>query len=40
MTSYEQGSFVEKGGWATPPGGGAADSAVAQARATMLGALN
>ena len=38
LASYEQGSFVEKGGWATPPGG-TADSAVAQACATMLGAL-
>jgi hypothetical protein len=39
MASYEQGSFVEKGGWATPPGGDTADSAVAQACATMLGAV-
>jgi len=39
MASYEQGTFVEKGGWATPPGGGAVDSAVVQACATMLGAV-
>jgi hypothetical protein len=39
MASYSQGSFVEKGGWATPPGSDKANSAVAQACATMLGNL-
>jgi hypothetical protein len=37
VSSYMQGSFVEKGGWATPPG--TDNSAVAQACATMLGNL-
>jgi hypothetical protein len=39
VSAYMQGSFVEKGGWATPPGSDKADSAVAQACATMLGNL-
>jgi hypothetical protein len=39
VSSYMQGSFVEKGGWATPPGTDKANSAVAQACATMLGNL-
>lgn len=34
--SYEQGSFVEKGGWATLPGSDASNYTVAQACATML----
>jgi len=34
--SYQQGSFVEKGGWATLPGGDASDYTLAQACATML----
>jgi hypothetical protein len=34
--SYEQGSYVEKGGWATSPGSDAANYAVAQACATSL----
>lgn len=38
VSSYMQGSFVEKGGWATPPGSNA-NSAVAQACAAMLGNL-
>jgi hypothetical protein len=38
VSSYMQGNFVEKGGWATPPGSNA-NSAVAQACATMLGNL-
>jgi hypothetical protein len=33
------GSFVEKGGWTTLPGSDTANSAVAQACATMLGYL-
>src|SRR3982074_1348550 len=36
VSSYMQGSFVEKGGWATSPGTDKANSAVAQACATML----
>jgi len=39
VASYMQGSFVEKGGWATPPGSEKANSAVAQACATLLGNL-
>lgn len=34
--SYEQGSFVQNGGWATLPGSDAGNYAVAQACATML----
>jgi hypothetical protein len=37
--SYEQGTFVEKGGWATLPGSDASNYAVAQACATMLSNL-
>jgi hypothetical protein len=37
--SYDQGSFVEKGGWATLPGSDASNYAVAQACANMLGNL-
>jgi hypothetical protein len=39
VSAYMQGSFVEKGGWATSPGNDKANSAVAQACATMLGNL-
>jgi hypothetical protein len=39
VSAYMQGSFVEKGGWATTPGSDKANSAVAQACATMLGNL-
>jgi hypothetical protein len=39
VSSYEQGSFVEKGGWATLPGAETANSAVAQACADMLNGL-
>ncbi len=39
-TSWQQGSFISKGGWATMPGGDSANSAVADACATMLGNLN
>jgi len=39
-SSWQQGSFISKGGWATMPGGESANSAVADACATMLGALN
>jgi hypothetical protein len=39
-TSWQQGSFISKGGWATMPGSETANSAVADACATMLGSLN
>jgi len=39
VASYQQGSFIEKGGWATLPGGEGANSAVARACAEMLGSL-
>jgi hypothetical protein len=35
-SSWEQGSFIEKGGWATMPGSTTADSAVARACAEIL----
>ena len=38
-SSWEQRSFVEKGGWATLPGSDWANSAVAQACANMLDSL-
>jgi hypothetical protein len=37
--SYQQGSFIEKGGWATLPGSVDANSAVARACADMLSSL-
>lgn len=39
VSSYQQGSFIEKGGWATLPGSGEANSSVAQACANMLSNL-
>jgi len=39
VSSYQQGSFIEKGGWATLPGSDSANSAVAQACANMLSNL-
>lgn len=39
ISSWEQSTFVEKGGWANMPGGGTANSAVAQSCAAMLGSL-
>jgi hypothetical protein len=39
VSSYQQGSFIEKGGWATLPGGDRADSAVARACGEMLSNL-
>ena len=36
VSSWQQSSFVEKGGWATLPGSDLANSAVAQACANML----
>ena len=39
VSSYMQGTFIEKGGWATLPGSDAANSSVAQACANMLSNL-
>jgi hypothetical protein len=39
VASYQQSTFVEKGGWATLPGSEKANSAVAQACANMLNSL-
>jgi hypothetical protein len=39
VSSWEQGSFIEKGGWATMPGATSTDSTVARACAEMLGNL-
>ncbi len=39
VSSYQQGTFIEKGGWATFPGSDAANSSVAQACANMLSSL-
>ena len=39
VSSYQQGSFIEKGGWATLPGSDSANSSVAQACANMLSNL-
>jgi hypothetical protein len=39
VSSYQQGSFIEKGGWATLPGSDNANSAVAEACANMLNSL-
>jgi hypothetical protein len=36
VSTYQQGSFIEKGGWATLPGSDSANSAVARACAEML----
>jgi hypothetical protein len=36
VSTYMQGGFVEKGGWATSPGSDKPNSAVAQACATLL----
>jgi hypothetical protein len=36
INSWQQGSFIEKGGWATMPGATSPDSAVARACANML----
>jgi hypothetical protein len=38
VSSWQQASFIEKGGWATMPGATSADSAVARACAEILGA--
>jgi hypothetical protein len=39
VSSWEQGSFVAKGGWATLPGSDPANSAVAEACAKLLSSL-
>jgi hypothetical protein len=39
VSSYQQGTFIEKGGWATLPGSDSANSSVAQACANMLSNL-
>ena len=39
VSSYQQGTFIEKGGWATLPGSDSANSSVAQACANMLSSL-
>src|ERR1700676_159429 len=39
VSSWQQGAFIEKGGWAKMPGSDTANSAVAEACATMLGNL-
>ena len=39
VNSWQQGSFIEKGGWATMPGGTSPDTAVARVCADMLGNL-
>ena len=39
VSSYQQGAFIEKGGWALFPGNDKADSAVASACANMLNSL-
>jgi len=36
ISSWQQGSFVEKGGWATFPGSATPDTAVARACAELL----
>lgn len=40
VSSYQQGSFIEKGGWSTTPGGdNSTNSAVARTCAEMLSSL-
>jgi hypothetical protein len=39
VSSWQQGTFITKGGWATMPGTTEANSAVAEACANMLSAL-
>ena len=39
VSSWQQGSFISKGGWATMPGNETANSAVAEACAGLLGKL-
>ena len=39
ISSWQQASFIEKGGWATMPGATSPDAAVARACADLLGNL-
>jgi hypothetical protein len=39
VSSWQQASFVEKGGWAVMPGSKAPESGVSQACASLLGSL-
>jgi hypothetical protein len=39
VNSWQQATFIEKGGWATLPGSNVADSSVARACAELLGNL-
>lgn len=39
VNSYQQGSFIERGGWATLPGSDSANSAVARACAELLSSV-
>ena len=39
VSSWQQGSFIEKGGWATLPGNASPDTAVARACAEMVAKL-
>ena len=39
VSTYQQSTFIEKGGWATLPGNTSANSSVAQACADMLSSL-
>jgi hypothetical protein len=39
VSTWDQGAFVEKGGWAVMPGSKAADSGVPQACAALLSSL-
>lgn len=39
VSSWQQGSFIEKGGWATMPGAAAPDSTVARACAELLATM-
>ena len=39
VSSYQQGTFIEKGGWATMPGSSTVNSAVAEACANLLSNL-
>jgi hypothetical protein len=39
VNSWQQGTFITKGGWATMPGSSEANSSVAEACATMLSNL-
>jgi hypothetical protein len=36
VSSWQQASFIEKGGWATMPGAGSVDSSMSRACATLI----